>query len=430
MAKVPKLAFTAVCAAALSILSLPSYAQYSKQITSPQAGGASPNIAAVAAQPMWKQLKALPAGVNLQSVSVPAGTTAAPSISQGKAASAAPTNKQNLPVTLGGSVPVGGSASSGGSGANTGGGFAVTKSVASVTASLAPTAGSTGGAGIQPQNYGNGNVNTVYHYNDLLVTPAGTAESPHGTSVGYVLFTFDNSNWYYCTATLISNSIIVAAGHCAHEGNNSSNGWIKQAYFFPSCWNCNTSYRYYPYGYAQVAWATVTGGWYASGGLDQGYDISVMVVNKPTGQSQEFGTSTGYMGFCYNNCLQPNWFLTARGFPNNYFGGNWVAESQHHVQSDGHDFLFGTGMEGGSSGGPFIANIGTIVDNSTNLGQYTNRNVIFATRSWGYNDTSIKIGGASSLSGPSNTNNFKTMFNNACTQARSIHGTNSCAFLP
>jgi hypothetical protein len=52
--------------------------------------------------------------------------------------------------------------------------------------------------------------------------------------------------------------------------------------------------------------------------------------------------------------------------------------------------------------------------------------VVFAVTSWGYTSDIYKIQGASSLSGPGEINNFPTMYNIACSVARSIHGAGSC----
>lgn len=348
-------------------------------------------------KPAEKRLTALPAGINPTSLSITATSNQPALATQAKAATMpSATGALNLP---------------------------------------APTAGGISGQ-ITPQNFGAGNINTVYHYTDSLLLGADIDASPSGRAIGFFAHTFDNTNWFWCTATLISNSILVTAGHCVHQGNGSSSGWIVRGIFYPACYNCNTASPIYLYGYAESQWVGTTAGWYWNGssanGLDNGWDIGVVTLKKRNGTSVEIGAFTGYYAFCYQNCLWSNFYLGARGYPGNYNGGNWMAESQHHVVSDTRDYVFGTGMEGGSSGGPFAANITAMgpVNTSTNQGTYPNPNVIFATRSWGYNDTSVKIGGASSLSGPGNTNNFPTIYNNACNVAKALHGNSSCTLLP
>ncbi len=99
----------------------------------------------------------------------------------------------------------------------------------------------------------------------------------------------------------------------------------------------------------------------------------------------------------------------------------------------GLDYIFGSGMRGGSSGGPHIANIGDISENAddqpVNVGQYSQRNVIFAVTSWGFVSNLWKLQGASPLSGVNNSNGFVALFNAACRRSRNLHGNYSCQTL-
>ena len=190
-------------------------------------------------------------------------------------------------------------------------------------------------------------------------------------------------------------------------------------------------------------WVETTGGWFANEGIDQGYDISVFVIGPRIGTSNFPGDYTGWNGFCYSNCLQPDWALRQTGFPGDYDGGNWMYEGQHLDVSDGRDYVEGSGAGPGSSGGPWVSNAGlypaAYYDSSADKGQYPYGNIVFATTSWGYNcsnNTSCneKIQGGSSLSGPRNTNDgrgtgFKGMYNDACNFSRSVFGTSVCGLL-
>lgn len=275
-----------------------------------------------------------------------------------------------------------------------------------------------------PENYGSGNLNTIYHYNDYLVNPYPATYYPQRT-VGYLYFRASNYQYYHCSATLINRSVIVTAGHCVHDGGNAASGWIRAAWFYPAL-----SGSTYPYGYCAIRFINTTAGWYYTGALDAGYDVGIATCDKRAGTTVEMGNYTGWIGFCIANCLQNYWFLSQYGYPGNYYSGTYMTASQHLEHSDGYDYRYGTGMRGGSSGGPHIGNVGYLSDSATNKGSWQTRNVIFAVTSWGYISEANKIQGASTLSGRANGNNFKALYNTACAWSRALHGTASCTNLP
>jgi V8-like Glu-specific endopeptidase len=280
------------------------------------------------------------------------------------------------------------------------------------------------------QNYGNNpfgsgtNKDTIYHYTDNRVDTELMNDDPYRRAGHFAFVTALNES-KRCTAALIKNSILVTAGHCLHKGGNTASGWIKSARFHPG-YNSGNS----PYGFANARYICVTSGWYNTGSIQKGYDVGVVVLHKRSGTTNQIGSYTGFFGFCHTSCLQKYWYLTQLGYPGNYDGGALMQEGQHlETNRDNTDYYHGSGMQGGSSGGPHIANMGTLSDSTTNKGNYTSRNAIFAVTSWGYISDVFKIQGASSLSGPSNGNDFKNMFNAACAVARSLHGTSACTNL-
>lgn len=296
------------------------------------------------------------------------------------------------------------------------------KSTDGVSSGSEPVAQSASKDAIAPMNYGQGNKNTIYHYTDAKVDGSVTTEYPYSAS-GYFYFKGSDNKWYSCSASLISNSVMLTAGHCVHDGGNGNKGWIKEGYYYPAYSGNNE-----PYGYSSVKYLYTTDKWFKKGKIGKGYDVGLAVLSDRKNKNKEMGHYTGYLGFCYKDCLKNYWFLTQLGWPENYSNGNRMIAGQHLADSDGKDFNFGSGFRNGSSGGPQIANLGSL-STSGNKGEFSDRNVVFAVTSWGYSDNAIMIQGASSLSGPNNDNDFKSLFNAACKQARKEHGSNSCSNL-
>jgi hypothetical protein len=207
-----------------------------------------------------------------------------------------------------------------------------------------------------------------------------------------------------------------------HDGGNYSAGFIQSGTYYPA-------YRYGEsplFGSASAAWAITTWGWYSQGRLDQGYDVGLVVLNKRVGTTTEIGNYTGWYGACFYYCLQRVWYNSQVGYPQNYYDGLALTQSEHLEISDGRDYIYGSGMQGGSSGGPHVANFGELVDSTANKGQWPNRNIVFAVTSWGFTSDIYKLQGASSLSGPGEFNSFPTMYRYACNVARRLHGAGSC----
>lgn len=284
------------------------------------------------------------------------------------------------------------------------------------------------GAGTAPQNYGAGNLNSLYHYSDRLVD-AELDDNPPWRWAGRFTFVTATGETRYCSSALIARSILVTAGHCVHQGGDlpgrtKDKGWNKSGVYTPVFRNGTARF-----GSATAAQFFTTSGWYNTGGIDEGYDVGLVVLNKRTGTAREIGVDTGFFGFCHTNCLQPYLALSQLGYPSNYYAGTQMTQSEHLERSDTRDLLFGTGMRGGSSGGPHIVNLGLLTDSARDKGQLVVRNSIYAVTSWGYISEGPKIQGASSLSGPGNANNFKALFNQACTKSRALHGAASCTLL-
>lgn len=283
-----------------------------------------------------------------------------------------------------------------------------------------------------PQNYGDGNRNTQYHYNDYKLIPH-SRKYPYRASGKFYFQKESGGPTFWCSATLIAPSIILTAGHCVHDGGNRSDGWFHSGWFAPA-----HEEKFAPYGrfgYCNARAFQTTSGWYNEGDILQGYDVGLIACDKRVRRNgremrrQFMGDKVGWLSFCTENCRQLYWFMTQLGYPGNYYDGDDMTVSQHledttndHTTSE--DYVYGSGMRGGSSGGPHISNIGFIED-SASAGEWPFRNVILAVTSWGYVGDTFKIQGASPLSGVQNANDFPGMYNSICRWARKNLGKRS-----
>lgn len=291
---------------------------------------------------------------------------------------------------------------------------------------------------IAPQNYGQSNLDTIYHYNDYLQVPTPIYEFPQ-RAAGKLFFTFNDVNWFTCTAALVNYTLLVTAGHCVHQGGNGDAGWLSQAYFVPAFSAARGVNQYA--GRCDVLHAATTTQWFNEGLIENGYDVAMLLCGRLYDSAIRRydnswpGWRLGYFGFCYANCRWGYQFLTQLGYPANYYAAGEMTVSQHLESTVNGaatpDYVYGTGMRGGSSGGPHVSNIGEISDSTSNLGQWILRNVIFAVTSWGYISDIYKIQGASPLSGVANGNNFVDIYNTVCRASRRTTGLggSSCAIL-
>ncbi len=282
-----------------------------------------------------------------------------------------------------------------------------------------------GEEGIAPENYGQGNLDTMYHYNDYLQVPHPVRYYPY-RAVGKVYYRNVGGNAGWCTGALIERSMIVTAGHCVHEGGSGNAGWYSSVVFVPAADGALE-----PYGRCNGNYLITTDQWFDDGEYAVGHDVAIIGCGKKVGSTFEIGRATGTFGHCASGCLLPYWFFTQIGYPMNYYFGNNMTVSQHLSEGTSYpEYYYGTGMGKGSSGGPHVSNIGWLQDSSGNFGQWSGRNFIFAVTSWVWTDPRWKAQGASTLSGPDDSNNWKVMYNWICNNLRANIGRYACTPFP
>ena len=95
-------------------------------------------------------------------------------------------------------------------------------------------------------------------------------------------------------------------------------------------------------------------------------------------------------------------------------GGAWQerTDSQGYVSSGmSNNTVIGSLQTGGSSGGPWIVNLGMAPTlNGTSFGTSATHNIVVGVTSWGYTSTTVKQQGAS----PFTSGNIGVLVNTVC----------------
>jgi V8-like Glu-specific endopeptidase len=241
------------------------------------------------------------------------------------------------------------------------------------------------------------NTNTTYPYR-----AAGILTFCNGCS--------DGNNNYYCTASTIKKGVIVAAAHCV--SNFGKKTFYSNWKFYPGYRNGTA-----PYGVIGVKYAFVLTAYYngtdpcAQSGVICQDDVAVLVLNS------DIGNTIGWFGYWYGGGFTSNGLeeITQLGYPGGLDNGRYMERNDSQGYKNGslsNNTIIGSNMNGGSSGGPWVANFGlpSALTGETN-GSFPQQNTLLGVTSWGYISNSPKEQGAS----PFTSGNIQTILSAACT---------------
>ena len=269
---------------------------------------------------------------------------------------------------------------------------------------------------VTPQEYGTSN--QVYTTSQASASGNSTTDYYPYRAAGKLFFKIGSSS-YLCSASLIKRGVVVTAAHCVAAFGNQQ---------FYSNWQYVPAYRNgtAPYGVWNVVSATIKTSYYngtdpcasgASGVVCQN-DIAVLTL---VPQSSVYaGTRTGWFGYGWNGySFNPSnqALISQLGYPVALDGGLLMerTDSQGYVApSLASNTVIGSLQTGGSSGGPWLVNLGMPPSLSgTGFGTAAAHNTVVGVTSWGYTSTLVKQQGAS----PFLSTNIVTLVNTACTAA-------------
>lgn len=259
----------------------------------------------------------------------------------------------------------------------------------------------------------------------------GTAGQPYTTSrvnasydntVNYYpyraagkLFFLEGSAVYVCSASLIKPGVVVTAAHCV--ANYGQQQFYSNWVFVPAYNNGQA-----PYGIWHTVNATVMTTYYD--GTDNCYqygvicpdDMAVLLMTQNSGYYP--GQLTGWFGYgwngySYNSSGQA--LITQLGYPVALDGGRLMERNDSQGFEDAtlsSNTVIGSLMTGGSSGGPWLVNLGQAPSLSgTSFGTYAAHNIVVGVTSWGYTDLTVKQQGAA----PFTSNNITVLLSTVCT---------------
>jgi hypothetical protein len=296
----------------------------------------------------------------------------------------------------------------------------------------------TGAPGFSPGGQGSGQrsliqlvpANSVSSQDAASPQEFGTSGQPYTTN--RVNASGDNTTFYYpnriagklffnigsstflCSASLIKPGIVVTAAHCV--ANFGQRQFYSNWQFVPAYNNGSA-----PYGVWRAASATVLTAYYtgtdpcAQSGVICQDDVAVITLQSQSGSYA--GNRTGWYGYGWNGYGfngSSQALIDQLGYPVALDGGLLMERNDSQgfkSASLSNNTIIGSLMTGGSSGGPWLVNLGVQPSlNGTSFGSAAGRNTVVGVTSWGYVNNAIKQQGASSFT----SGNIVVLVNAVC----------------
>lgn len=218
-----------------------------------------------------------------------------------------------------------------------------------------------------------------------------------------------------CSASLIKPGVIVTAAHCVTLFGSSK---LYSGFQFHPAYASGTD----PYGYYTAKHVRILTSYYngtdkcSEAGVVCQDDIAVIVLNKT--KNAYPGPTTGwynygYNGYGYNKSSQVH--VTQLGYSNQIDDTQLMERNDAQgtlSTSDANNTEIGSLLTHGSSGGPWLVNLGMAptLSGGLNFGQFPKYNVVVGVTSFGSNDPAYKREGASYFT----SNNIVPLVADAC----------------
>jgi hypothetical protein len=286
---------------------------------------------------------------------------------------------------------------------------------ANTTAGNPGAASASGNLGIAPSAFGTSQV--TFTGSRVLGGTTNPAQANPYRVAGKLYMAFGGTTYnYVCSASMIGRSLLITAAHCVHDYGQKSAGWAKKVKFVPA--KNDSSEPYGSFESTQFLIPSV----YFNGtdtcdpnavGVVCNNDIALVALNNNS-FGQQAGDLTGYYGYGWNNfgfatpttafqAVFGNKLLAAitqLGYPASHDSGLKMQLNTSYggyaVNGNLKNTWLGSAMTGGSSGGPWLVNLG-IDASGASYGSSNTRNAVVGVTSWGYTDGSTRVQGSSSF---------------------------------
>jgi V8-like Glu-specific endopeptidase len=278
------------------------------------------------------------------------------------------------------------------------------------------------GAEVAPQEYGvPGPYTFAIPYTTARADAKGTTTSKFYPfrAAGKLYFTDPQSGYnYVCSASLIKPGVVVTAAHCV--ASFGENRFYTNWRFIPA-YKSGTA----PYGTWAVAQASVVTSYLdgtdtcSAAGVVCQNDVAVLVLQPQTdaaGASYYAGKNTGWLAYGVNGFgfTGNNTQVTQLGYPVALDSGAIMerTDSMGLVDTSSvNNTIIGSLQTGGSSGGPWVANLGVKpVLSGITFGTDSRANTVVGVTSWGFTYSGYKIQGAS----PFTSSNISVLVDLSC----------------
>jgi V8-like Glu-specific endopeptidase len=275
---------------------------------------------------------------------------------------------------------------------------------------------------------------TFKQKNAIVPEEFGTANLPYSTSrvnatgnltvkfypfraAGKLFFNVEGQP-FICSGSLIEPGIVVTAGHCV--ANYGKKQFYSKWLFVPAYDNGSA-----PYGKWSVTKARVLNAYFngtdncAQFGVVCPDDVATLTLTAQRGAFA--GTATGWFGLGKNGYgfnSKGQVLINQLGYPGDLDKGALMERNDAQgsiTAASSNNTIIGSLMTAGSSGGPWLVNLGIppTLSGGDSFGTDASHNVVVGVTSWGSNNNAVKNQGAA----PFTSNNIQVLVNAACAAA-------------